>query len=143
MIIPDANLLIYAHDVGSPWHKPASAWWENALNGDEPVGLSWAVVLAFLRITTHPSINENPLSPEQAMAAVASWETTGIMTYLTPGPEHRRHLENLVRTTFASANLINDAHLAALAISHGACLHTHDNDFARFPGLKWKNPLRG
>lgn len=142
MIVPDVNLLIYAHDEGSPWHRRASAWWDGLLNGGEPVGLSWMVVLGFLRITTNPSINERPQSPEQAMAIVASWETTGLVRYLTPAPEHRLLLEKLVRSSFASANLINDAHLAALAISHGACLHTHDNDFARFPGLRWKNPLR-
>ena len=142
MIIPDANLLIYAHDRKSPWHREAAAWWEHVLNGDEPIGLPWVVVLAFLRITTNPSINERPLSPQQAMATVASWETTGIIRYLAPGPEHRRHLETLVCASFASGNLMNDAHLAALAIGHGACLCTHDNDFARFPGLRWKNPLR-
>lgn len=141
MIVPDVNLLIYAYDSSSPWHRPARAWWSVLLSGDEPVGLPWLVAIAFLRITTHPTLNENPMAPAEVMEIFRDWEECPNFSYLHPGPRHREVLETLFRPGNVSGNRINDAHIAALAIEHHATVHSNDADFARFKGLRWKNPL--
>jgi uncharacterized protein len=141
MIIPDANLLIYAYDKGSPWHRRSAAWWERTLNGDEPVGLSWLVVFAFVRISTHSGINEDPLSLKEVDAILAEWEGTRLIRYLSPGPGHRRLFMDLLAQAGHAGNLINDAHLAALGIEHGGTVYSNDTDFGRFQNLRWMNPL--
>lgn len=143
MIVPDANLLIYAYDQEAPQHKAARNWWETLLSEDEPVGVPWLVALAFLRIATHPTINRNPMAPAGVMAILKSWEDRACFRYLHPGPRHREILESLVRKAGVSGNRLNDAHIVALAIEHDACIHSSDQDFARFPEVRWLNPLIG
>jgi hypothetical protein len=141
MIVVDANLLLYASDTSSVHHQASRQWLENRLSGDEPVGLTWATLLAFLRVGTNPRIRKDAFSIEEATAIAAGWLERPIVTLLNPGERHWEILRNLMTKGQARGPLVTDAHLAALAIEHGAALATTDRDFARFPGLKFFNPL--
>lgn len=141
MILLDANLLIYAIDKDAFLHRKAKSWLESAISGPGTVGLSWNVLLAFLRLTTRPGLFRNPLSVEAAFDLIASWLDQPSVTVVHAGPQHLRILRELLLPMGTGGNLTSDAHLAALAIEHGAELCSSDTDFARFPGLKWSNPL--
>jgi len=141
VIIPDLNLVIYAHNVDAPAHAAARAWWEGLLNQDEPVAIPWVVVLGFVRLMTHRAVLVTPMTPAAAMAHVRAWFARANVEHLEPGPQHLEVLERLLTTVGAAGNLTTDAHLAALAIEHQSEIHSNDNDFARFAGLRWRNPL--
>lgn len=141
MILPDINLLLYAHNEAAPLHPQARAWWEDLLSRQQPVGLPWVVVLGFIRITTHPQVLLDPLRPAEAMARVESWLEVPSVEILEPGPRHLGILRDLFEATTVGGNLSSDTHLAALAIEHQCQLCSNDLDFARFPGLRWVNPL--
>ena len=142
MILPDINLLVFAHNAAAPQHEAARRWWEDLLTREQPVGLPWAVTFGFVRLVTHPAVLTQPLDPAAALDRVDSWFAQTCVQPLDPGP---RHL-SIVRTLFAATNvagrLTTDTHLAALAIEHQCELHSNDNDFERFPGLRWHNPIR-
>lgn len=142
MILVDANLLIYAVDADSPHHRRARAWMEQALSQSEPVGLAWVVLLAFLRITTRPGILRRQLSPEDALDYVESWLKQPCVEVVSPGRDHWRILRSLLAGSGTAGNLTSDAHLAAMAIEHGATLCSADNDYRRFAGLAHDNPLK-
>ena len=139
MIVVDANVLVYAVDRDSPRHRTAKLWLEAALSGSETVGFSWIVLLAFLRLTTQSRLFRNPLTMEQAFDVVFSWLDQPSATVVHPGPRHAELLRSLLPA--GSGNLVNDAHLAALALEHGATLCSADTDFGLFRGLKWVNPF--
>ncbi len=141
MILVDANLLIYAVNRDAPLHRKAKLWLESVLSGKEAVGLSWNVLLAFLRLTTRPGLFLHPLPVDTAFDLLASWLDQTSATLVNPGPHHLSVLRDLLQALGTGGNLTSDAHLAALAIEHGAELCSSDTDFARFPGLKWRNPL--
>ena len=141
MIVPDLNLLVYAYNSDAPHHEKARAWWERLLNGRDPVGVPWAVILGFVRLMTHPSVLVAPLAPSQALGFVRAWLERPQVTILEPGPRHLEIVERLLDGLGVAGNLTTDAHLAALSIEGQAELHSNDTDFARFPGLKWHNPL--
>ena len=141
MIFVDANFLIYAYDRSSPAHEPARRWLNEALSGDKPVGLAWPTVLAFLRITTNPKIFQAPFSIEEAVAIVDEWLSLPTIRLLRAGERHWEILRDLLLETQGKANLVMDAHLAALAIEHDAVLLTRDSDFERFDQLRSLNPL--
>lgn len=141
MILLDANLLIYAYDELSPFHRPSRAWLESAFSGEDQVGLSWIVLLAFLRITTHAKLTRNPLSPEEALRLMRHWLSLADVKLLNPGPLHLSILDRLVSESGARGPGVMDAHLAALAIEHRATLCTTDGDFRRFSGLRVHFPL--
>ncbi|MBU6401611.1 MAG: type II toxin-antitoxin system VapC family toxin [Verrucomicrobia bacterium] len=141
MILVDANLLLYAVNVAATQHAAARDWLDARLSGTEPVGFPWPVILAFLRITTHPGMFPRPLTIRTATGKMAAWLGQPVVRVLDPGGEHWRHFAELLQTTQCRGNLVQDAHLAALAIEYGATLCSTDNDFSRFPGLKWLNPL--
>lgn len=141
MILIDANLLLYAVNLDSPRHSAARAWLEQALSGNETVGLPWIVLLAFLRIATNGRVFEHPLSPESACAYVEEWLNLPIVTTVAPGNGHWPILHNLLVTTGTGGNLTSDAHIAALALERGSTVYSTDNDFKRFPGLRHVNPL--
>jgi toxin-antitoxin system PIN domain toxin len=141
MILVDANLLLYAYDPSSPQHDLAREWVESTLSAPEPVGLAWIALLAFMRISTSSRPLEHPLSVTEATAIVAEWFERPTVTLVNPGEKHWEILRDLLTRGQARGPLITDAHLAALAIEHGATLATTDRDFARFPGLKFFNPL--
>ena len=141
MILLDTNLLIYSVNADSPLNRKARSWLEGVLSGPDTVGLSWHVLLAFLRLTTRPGLFRQPLKPETAFDVVAAWLDQPSTTVVHPGPRHLQILRELLRPMGTGGNLTSDAHLAALAIEHGAELCSSDNDFARFRGLQWRNPL--
>jgi uncharacterized protein len=141
MILPDVNLLVYAYNLDAPRHAAAASWWEDLLSGDQPVQLAWATMLGFIRLMTHRSILLEPLSPVAALAHLRSWLGRPNVEILEPGPRHLEILGRLLGAAGVGGNLTTDAHLAALAIEHQCELHSNDSDFARFPGLRWRNPL--
>ena len=141
MILIDANVLIYAVNSQSPLHRKAKAWLEATLSGPDTVGLSWTVLLAFLRLTTRSGIFEKPLPVETAFDVVDAWLAQPSVVTVDPTARHLRIVRDLLLPLGSGGNLTSDAHLAALAIEHGAELCSSDNDFHRFQGLRWRNPL--
>ena len=141
MLLIDANLLVYAYHTQSAEHRASRQWHESTLNGAEPVRLAWMTIWAFLRITTNARVFRRPLSAAEAGEAVSSWLDQPNVSVLEPAERHWEILRDLARKGQASGPLMMDAALAALAVEHGATLCTADRDFARFPGLKWTNPL--
>lgn len=142
MIVPDINLLIHAYNSGSRVHPAARRWWEGLLNGTQPVGLAWVTMLGFVRIATHRTVLASPLSPSAACGHVRAWLGRPCAMVLHTGERHAEILFDLLEEAGTAGNLTTDAHLAALCIEHQAELHSTDADFSRFPGLRWKNPLR-
>ena len=141
MILIDANLLLYAYDPSSLQHHAARNWLESTFSKPELIGLPWLTLLAFVRISTNPRALENPLSVAEAGAIVSDWLERPTVIVLNPGDRHWQILRDMMIKGQARGALVTDAHLAALAIEHGATLATTDRDFARFPGLKFFNPL--
>ena len=141
MIVPDANLLIYAYDETSPHHAPAKRWWVDTLSGEEPVGIPWVVVLAFTRLMTHPTVCGNPLTPQEARRRVEHWFAQGHVRLLSPTPATLGRFFELLEEAGLGGNLATDALIAAHAMEHGAVVHTADLDFARFRALRWTKPL--
>ena len=141
MILVDANILLYAEDSLNSHHQEAHVWWDSQLSGTVVVCLCWTIISAFIRIGTNPRVFENPLSLEQALARVQSWLDQPCTRIIRPTERHWTVFKQILTDGQAVANLVTDAHLAALAIEHGCELASTDSDFARFPKLKWKNPL--
>ncbi|MEK7407774.1 MAG: type II toxin-antitoxin system VapC family toxin [Acidobacteriota bacterium] len=141
MILVDANLLLYAYLSMSEHHAAARAWVEKTFSGPRPVRLAWITILAFLRISTNPSLRGRPLRMEEAAEAVREWLSQPAVEILSPGDRHWEILRDLLNTAQVRGPLTSDAHLAALAIEHGATLCTCDRDFTRFAGLRAVNPL--
>jgi uncharacterized protein len=141
VILPDLNLVIYAHNADAPDHAASRSWWEGLLNGSEPVVVPWVVAIGFVRLMTHRAVLITPMQPTLAVAHVRSWFAQPNVEHLEPGPQHLDLLDRLLAATGTAGNLTTDAHLAALAIEHQCELHSTDTDFGRFPGLRWRNPL--
>lgn len=141
MKLPDVNLLLYALDEASPHHQRARPWLEDILSGTEPVGFSWVVLLAFVRLTTRPQLFANPLSANEAFDVVEGWLAQPCALVLHPTGRHLAILRGLVEPLGTAGNITTDAHLAALAIEHGGEVCSADTDFGRFRGLRWTNPL--
>lgn len=140
MIVVDANILIYAVDRDSQHHEVAKDRLESALSGNEPVGLPWSVLLAFLRIVTRPGILRRQLTVEQAVEYLDDWLDVPVARTVAPGSQHWTLLRGLLLTSGTAGNLTSDAHLAALAMECGARLLTFDHDFRRFKGLRVEIP---
>ena len=141
MIVLDANLLLYAYDTASAKHEPARQWIENTLSGVEPVGLPWQTVSAFLRIVTNVRLPGNRFTMEEAAVIVGHWTALPVVHLLAPKDRHWTFFQHMLVEGKASGPLATDAQLAALTVENGGVLYTTDRDFARFPGLKWINPL--
>jgi hypothetical protein len=141
MMLVDVNLLLYAVNSDLSRHAQARSWFEQALSGIERVGLPWVVVLAFLRITTNQRVFEHPLSIETASAYIDEWLQQSVVTIVAPGRAHWNILRSLLFLHGSGGNLATDAHIAALAIEHGARIYSADNDFKRFSGVQHINPL--
>ncbi len=141
MIIPDVNILIYAHNTAVPEHDLARHWWESALNGTEQIGLDWAVLLGFVRLLSHPAVVERPHSPGELLKRVDAILAVPATRLLVPGKQHAAEMHKLFDHSGAGHRMTTDVHLAALALQLDATLATNDADFARFPGLKTINPL--
>jgi uncharacterized protein len=141
MILVDANLLLYAEDSLSAHHTAAREWWDAQLSGTDSVALCWPVLTAFLRIATNARLHRRPLTLKEAIDRVQSWLDQPCVRMVYPAEEHWATFQKLLRAGNATANLVSDAHLAALAVEHNCTLCSTDADFARFAGLKWKNPV--
>lgn len=141
MKLVDLNVLLYVVNQDSVHHETALRWWEETLRGDEPIGLTWVVVLGFLRLSSNPAIFPDPLDAETALEKVSIWLSLDQMRLIRETDDHWHILRSLLDETGTAGNLTTDGHLAALAISHGATLVSFDSDFSRFPALRWENPL--
>lgn len=140
MKLVDLNILLYAVNQHASWHESVRSWWQTTLANDEPVGLPWVVLLGFLRVSTNARVFTNPLSPSEAIEQVEEWLNHPSVRIVGETEEHWRILRQLLDDSGTAGNLTTDAHLAALAISHGAVLASCDADFGRFQHLRWENP---
>ena len=140
MKIVDANVLLYAVNESAEHHKEAVRWLDGALNGRSTVGFSWICVLAFVRLSTKVGLFPAPLTVDQAVDRVRAWLAQPTSVLLGPTTQHLDVFCNLLRPVGGGGNLINDAHLAALAIEHRGEVVTYDSDFGRFPGVTWSTP---
>jgi hypothetical protein len=141
MILLDANLLLYAEDSLSAQHEPARTWWDAQLSGSAPVCLCWPVITAFIRIATNARLHQRPLTLKEAVDRVQSWMDQPCVRIIQPTEHHWDILQRMLHDGNATANLVSDAHLAALAVEHNCQLCSTDADFARFPKLNWTNPI--
>lgn len=135
------NLLIYAADEKSRQHEQALGWVEATLSGTETVAFAWHTLVGFLRITTRSRDARDPWPIERALDVIDGWLAQPVATVVHPTKRHAAILRDLLVPLGTGGNLTSDAHLAALAIEHGATLCSHDTDFSRFPGLSWMDPL--
>lgn len=142
MKLPDVNLLIYAFDKSSARHDAAREWLDETLSGADTVAFTWIVLLAFIRLTTHPAVMTRPIDSGEAMSIVDLLLSQPCATVVHPTDRHGELLRGLLADTGTAGNLTTDAHLACMAIEHGATLYSCDADFSRFAGLRWADPLR-
>jgi uncharacterized protein len=141
VILLDANLLIYAHVASFPQHTRARGWLDSQFVAGGRVGLPWVSLLAFLRIVTNPRVFERPETISDAWRQVENWLHIDTVWVPSPTERHREVLARLLDIGVTRSNLVPDAHLAAMAIEHGLVLCSSDGDFARFPELRWEDPL--
>jgi toxin-antitoxin system PIN domain toxin len=141
VIIPDVNLLLYAVVSAFPEHKRAHEWWEAAINSEAEIGLASPAIFGFIRIATNPRVLSPPLSVEAATGYVSGWLGQQNVSHLVPGAGHLQIAFSLLKEIGTGGNLTTDVQLAALALEYDAAMHSNDTDFARFPSLRWVNPL--
>lgn len=141
MVLPDVNVLVYAHREDSAHHVGCRAWVESVINGDEAYGLSELVLSGFIRVVTHPKIFNKPSPLVEAMAFTAQLRGRPNCVLLAPGARHWEIFGSLCVGAEVKGNLVPDAYLAALAIETGCEWITIDRDFSRFKGLRWRHPL--
>lgn len=142
MIVPDVNLLLYAHVDAFAEHAAAREWWESLLNGDREVGIAPAALFGFLRLATSRRVLATPFATDAAVARAEEWLRRPNVRFVAPGPSHLEIAFRLLRALGAATNLTTDVQLAATAMENQGEVHSHDADFARFPGLRWVDPLR-
>jgi toxin-antitoxin system PIN domain toxin len=141
VIVPDVNLFLYAYNRSSPHHLKASAWVTEVFSGAEMVGLPWQTIWAFLRISTNTRLPGEHFTMEQAVSIVQRWLELKQVCMISPGERHWSLLQRMLIEGQVHGPNTTDAELAALAIEHGGVIYSTDRDFARFPGLRWVNPL--
>ena len=142
MILPDVNVLVYAYRKDAQDHRAYRDWLEEVVNADSAFGLSDLVVSGFLRVVTHPRVFRNPTPVAEAMQFAQQLRRQPHRVAIMPGRDHWRIFRRLCEEAGVKGNLIPDAFLAAMAIEHGCEWITTDGDFARFPGLRWRHPLK-
>jgi hypothetical protein len=140
VVIVDANVLLYAVDDASAHHGCSRAWLDASLSGQEAVGLAWAALLAFIRLGTNASIFAAPMTVDEALGQVETWLAAPAAVVAEPTPRHASLLRGLLRAAGTAGNLTTDAHLAALALEHGADIVSYDRDLARFAGIRHRLP---
>lgn len=140
MKLVDANVLIYAVDRSADHHAESRQWLDAALGGRETLLIPWVSLLAFVRLVTHPSIFEHPLAVDRALDVVEGWLAAPAVVMPQPDERHIQRLRELLGATGRGGNLVNDGHLAAIALQYRATVVTFDSDFGRFPGVSWQRP---
>jgi toxin-antitoxin system PIN domain toxin len=143
MKLVDANVLLYAVNESAERHRTARPWLDDALSGSETVGFAWVVVLAFIRLATHRAVFPRPLEAAEALGIVREWLVQPTAVVVEPTTRHLALLAELLSTAGTAGNLVNDAHLAALAVEHDGELISFDADFSRFVGVRWQPPSAG
>lgn len=141
MIILDANILLYAYDSMSVLHEKSRKWLESTFSSASSVGIPWQTVTAFLRVSTNTRLPGQRFTIPEAADIVEQWRLQPNVQFLAPGEAHWRLLQEMMLEGQAQGPLVTDAHLAALTLEYAGTLHTTDRDFARFPRLRWINPL--
>jgi toxin-antitoxin system PIN domain toxin len=141
VIVPDANLLLYAYDSESRFHDRSAAWWRACLEGTEPVGLCAAVLFAFIRLGTSRRVYRNPLSIDEANGCVRSWLDRPVTSFLVTQEADVLQAMAWLEAAGSGGNLTTDAQIAAVAHRHRATVHTADTDFNRFRDVRWLNPI--
>jgi toxin-antitoxin system PIN domain toxin len=143
VICPDINLLLYATFSTFPEHSNAKSWWDEILSGSQPVRFAYVVILGFIRISTNRRVLSAPLTVAQAVQVVDDWIQQPNVELIAPADGHWRNLKTMISKSNAGSNLITDTHIAALAADYGLVVYSNDTDFARFPDIKFVNPLKG
>jgi uncharacterized protein len=141
MIVLDANILLYAYDVDSPRYQAASTYLEKVLSAPDPVGIPLQSISAFLRISTQKGALRAPYTVQEAVAFVEEWIALPQVRLLTGGDRYWAILKRMLLEGHASGRSVTDAEIAAVTIEYGGELQTNDRGFARYPGLRWNNPL--
>jgi toxin-antitoxin system PIN domain toxin len=141
MILVDANILLYSHFSSYDVHERVRNWLDTQLNGATQVGLPWQSLLAFARIASNPRIYPRPQTVVGAWNQVRAWSSNRSAWIPQPTEQHGEILAEMIALPGMTSKLVMDAHLAAIAIGHGLTLCSSDRDFARFPKLRWFNPL--
>ena len=140
MLLVDANVLLYSVNTAAEQHVRARTWLDRVLGDDEPVGFAWTVILAFLRLATHPGVFRSPLDLDDAVGVLRDWLGQAPALVVQPTTRHLDLLAGLLGEAGTAGNLVSDAHLAALAVEHDATLVSFDTDFGRYRGLRWRQP---
>lgn len=140
MKLVDANVLLYAVNRDARHHEESRTWLDGALSGGDTVAFSWLVLVAFVRLATKEGLFPRPLGVREAVARVEAWVGSPAAVLVEPAIDHARLLGDLLDAVGAGGNLANDAHLAALAVAHRCDIVSYDNDFGRFPGIRWLTP---
>lgn len=141
MILPDANLLIYAHQPTSPFHSASKRWLEESLSATELFGIPILSIYAFIRFLTNSTIHPKPVPYARTVAIVNDWLEAPNARIVYPGERHWSLVQEISKSVRVSGALLTDVAIAAIAVEYGAVVHTHDRDFARFAGLRWHDPL--
>ena len=141
MIVLDANILLYAYDSSTAPHKAARSWVEKIFSSSESVAIPLQTVAAFLRVTTNPRLPGDRMTMPEAVQIVDQWFGQPNIRFLAPDEDHWARLRKTLLAGQVQGAMVTDAQLAALTMEYGGVLYTCDRDFARFPGLNWKNPL--
>ena len=140
-VLVDANILLYAYDSDNPHHLAARRWFEGEISSGRPVRFALVTLLAFVRIASDQRVFARPIPPADACAIIEAWLAAPNVRLLEPGPRTWRHLAAICDDAQARGALVMDAHLASLALEHGAIVATTDRDFRRFDGVRFTNPL--
>ncbi len=136
MHLPDTNVLLYSVNPLSPHRNRAARWLETSFDGATGIAFAWLALVGFIRLSTHRAILPKPLSIADAVGMVEEWLAHPRARIVHPTERHADVLSRLLLVAGTAGNLTNDAHLAALAIEHGATVGSFDQDFKKFPGVK-------
>lgn len=142
MVLPDVNVLVYAHREETAHHDACRKWLEDVVNGDQAYGISDLVLSGFVRVVTHPRVFKRPSSIGDALIFAEQLRDQPSCVRIEAGPRHWDIFKRLCSEAGVKGNLVPDAYLAAMAIESGCEWISTDQDFSRFKGLHWRSPLK-